>query len=90
MLYGWRSDIQGHPYTPVMFKLIVDTSFSWEYFKDEQGFSYVSPSCERLTGYAPGEFLSNPRLLEEIVHPSDLESFREHLQKAPAMGTPPV
>jgi len=69
-----------------MFKLIADTSFSWEYFKDEKGFSYVSPSCERLTGYAPGEFLSNPRLLEEIVHPSDLESFREHLQKAPGDG----
>jgi len=36
-----------------MFKLIADTSFSWEYFKDEKGFSYVSPSCERLTGYSP-------------------------------------
>ena len=69
-----------------MFKLIADTSFSWEYVKDDGGFSYVSPSCEHLTGYAPGEFLSNPRLLEEIVHPSDLESFREHLQKAPGDG----
>ncbi len=69
-----------------MFKLIVDTSFSWEYFKDEKGFSYVSPSCEWLTGYAPEEFRSNPRLLEEIIHPSDLESFREHLQKAPCDG----
>jgi len=69
-----------------MFKLIADTSFSWEYVKDDGGFSYVSPSCEHLTGYAPGAFLSNPRLLEEIVHPSDLESFREHLQKAPSDG----
>jgi PAS domain S-box-containing protein len=69
-----------------MFKLIADTSFSWEYFRDADRFAYVSPSCTRLTGYAPEEFLSNPRLLEEIVHPSHRESFREHLRKAPGDG----
>ena len=69
-----------------MFRLIADTSFSWEYFRDANGFAYVSPSCTHLTGYAPEEFLSNPRLLEEIIHPSHRESFREHLRKAPGDG----
>ncbi|MGE5855327.1 MAG: PAS domain-containing protein, partial [Syntrophaceae bacterium] len=69
-----------------MFRLIADTSFSWEYFRDANGFAYVSPSCTRLTGYAPEEFLSNPRLLEEIVHPSQRESFLEHLRQASRDG----
>ena len=69
-----------------MFRLIADTSFSWEYFRDANGFTYVSPSCTRLTGYAPEEFLSNPRLLEEIVHPSQRESFLEHLRQASRDG----
>ena len=69
-----------------MFRLIADTSFSCEYIRDANGFTYVSPSCTRLTGYAPDEFLSNPRLLEEIVLPSYRESFLEHLRKAPRDG----
>ena len=69
-----------------MFRLIADTSFSWEYFRDADGFAYVSPSCTRLTGYAPEQFLSNPRLLEEIAHPSHRESFLDHLSRAPRDG----
>ncbi len=69
-----------------MFRLIADTSFSLEYFRDANGFTYVSPSCTRMFGYAPDEFLSKPRLLEEIVHPSHRESFLEHLRKAPRGG----
>ena len=65
-----------------MFRLIADTSISWEYFRDANGFAYVSPSCSRLTGYAPEEFLSNPRLLEEITHPSNRKSFLDHLSHA--------
>jgi PAS domain S-box-containing protein len=66
-----------------MFRLIADTSISWEYFRDANGFAYVSPSCTRLTGYTPEEFLSNPRLLEEIAHPSHRKSFLDHLSFAP-------
>lgn len=66
-----------------IFKLIADTSSSCEYFRDENGYAYVSPSCARLTGYDPEDFLSNPRLLEEITHPSHRESLLEHLRKAP-------
>src|SRR5512137_84187 len=66
-----------------MFRLIADTSFSWEYFRDANGFVYVSPSCTRLTGYAPEEFLSDPRLLEGIAHPSHRQSLLDHLSHAP-------
>ena len=69
-----------------VFRLIADTSLGFEYFRDAGGFSYVSPACKRLTGYAPEEFLANPRLLEEIVHPSHRELFLEHLRNAPVDG----
>jgi len=71
-----------------MYKLIADSSFSWEYIRENDRFSYVSPSCARMTGYAPEEFLSRPRLLEEIVHPSHREAFEEHLRTAPRDGEP--
>lgn len=69
-----------------LFRLIAETSPGFEYVRDAGGFSYVSPACARLTGYGPEEFLANPRLLEEIVHPSHRELFLEHLRNAPGDG----
>jgi len=86
MRYGFLIATKGTLKLKNMFRQIADTSFSWEYFRDANGFTYVSPSCTRLTGYAPEEFLSNPRLLGEIVHPSHRESFLEHLHQAPRDG----
>ncbi len=88
MRYESSSIIRGYPHTMDLFRLIAETSLGFEYFRDAGGFSYVSPSCKRLTGYAPEEFLANPGLLEEIVHPSQREQFREHLRRAPCEGEP--
>ncbi|SNR79017.1 PAS domain S-box-containing protein/diguanylate cyclase (GGDEF) domain-containing protein [Humidesulfovibrio mexicanus] len=37
---------------------------------------YVSPSCERITGYQREHFLHNPRGLEDLVHQADLDAWR--------------
>jgi len=37
---------------------------------------YVSPSCERITGYPREYFLSDPRGLEALVHEEDLADWR--------------
>ncbi len=37
---------------------------------------YVSPSCERVTGYPREYFLSNPNGLEQLVHPEDQDAWR--------------
>ncbi|MBU1229712.1 MAG: EAL domain-containing protein [Proteobacteria bacterium] len=37
---------------------------------------YVSPSCERITGYQLDHFLSDPSGLEHLVHPEDLEAWQ--------------
>jgi len=39
---------------------------------------YVSPSCERVTGYPAQAFLDNPNMIEEIAHPDDQAMLREH------------
>jgi len=38
---------------------------------------YVSPSCERITGYPRESFLADPQGLEKLVHEDDCEAWRQ-------------
>ena len=50
---------------------------------DAEGcFTYVSPSAEALTGYAPAELTSGQITLEWLVHPADYERARAQMQSA--------
>jgi PAS domain S-box-containing protein len=40
----------------------------------------MSPSCKRLTGFAPEEFAEDPGLLRRIVHPTDKETYEQHVR----------
>ena len=40
-------------------------------FKPDMQFEYLSPSVEKMLGYPVSEFLSNPALAREIIHPDD-------------------
>lgn len=63
------------------FRTLVDWTYDWEKWLDQQGnIVYTSPSCERLTGYSPEEFIADPDLLIRIVHPDDRQSYKEHQQ----------
>ena len=54
------------------FRTIADFTYDWEYWMLPDGkMEYVSPSCERISGYSATEFLQNPQLLHEIIHPDD-------------------
>jgi len=62
------------------YKLIADFAHDWEmWFAPDSSIQYVSPSCENLTGYAAGELVNNPGMLDEIIYPSDLEDFRRFI-----------
>ena len=63
------------------YRLIADNADDWIYWIDEeQHFRYVSPACERLTGYSPAEFVSHgPKLFHDMVHPEDREVIHYHL-----------
>ena len=61
------------------FRTLVDWTYDWENWIDPQKrIVYISPSCERITGYSPEEFINDPDLLTEIVHPDDRDSYNEH------------
>ncbi len=54
------------------YRTVADFTYDWEYWQGPDGrYIYVSPSCERITGYRAEEFLQNPDLLDRIIHPDD-------------------
>ncbi len=62
------------------FKTVADYTYDWEYWlSPENEFKYISPSCERITGYSPQEFYQNPDLLFAILHPQCEAKFRLHV-----------
>jgi PAS domain S-box-containing protein len=64
------------------FRMVADFTYDWEYWINEQGkFNYISPSCERITGYSTEEFQENPELLLDIIHPDDRKNFNRHLKE---------
>jgi PAS domain S-box-containing protein len=65
-----------------MFHTMADFTYDWEYWQGPGGnLIYVSPSCERITGYSPEEFLQNPGLIRDIVHQDDLSVFDSPLHR---------
>ena len=58
---------------------IEDFTYDWEYWLDPHGrYLYVSPSCKRITGYSPDEFLQDSTILLKLVHPEDQEMVSKH------------
>lgn len=62
------------------FRTFADFTYNWEYWTGPDGdYVYISPSCERLTGYHAEEFMADPDLLTSIIHADDRVYFRNHL-----------
>jgi PAS domain S-box-containing protein len=70
------------------FRTIADFTYDWAYWVDPDGnYVYVSPSCERITGYRADEFQKDPELLKAIIHPDDYATITEHLRGEPVEGS---
>lgn len=64
------------------FQMVADYTYDWEYWVAPDGsMLYVSPSCERISGYTAAEFIQRPSLLAEIMHPEDRELVSRHHEK---------
>ena len=64
------------------YKIIADYSYDWETWEDQDGkLQYVSPSCQRISGYSSDEFLANQELFESIILGEDLSVWNSHRQK---------
>ncbi len=65
-----------------LFRTVSDFTYDWEYWIGPEGnYPYVSPSCERITGYRPDEFQKDPGLLKTITHPDDRTEIASHIDE---------
>lgn len=63
------------------FRTVADFTYDWETWRGpDLKYLYVSPSCHRITGYTHEEFMSDPQLLERIIHPEDRERMLSHFR----------
>jgi len=74
------------------YRIVADFTHDWEYWQNSDGtINYVSPSCERISGYSPQEFMDKPSLLMDIIVPEDKKSWGAHSCNVPkqlkSMGT---
>jgi PAS domain S-box-containing protein len=61
------------------YRTVANFTYDWEYWENLDGsLNYVSPSCERITGYTTRAFIDNPPLINEIIVPEDRDAWREH------------
>jgi PAS domain S-box-containing protein len=60
------------------FQAFADHTYDWEYWTAPDGrYVYMSPSCQRITGYCAEEFMQDPGLLERIIHPQDRDDVKQ-------------
>ena len=62
------------------YRMVADYNYDWESWIAPDGhFIYVSPSCERISGYPPDRFLDEPEFLERIIHHDDLSAWQNYM-----------
>jgi len=64
------------------YRIVADNTFDWEFWQaPSDRFIYTSPSCKRITGWDAIEFIKNPSLMIDIIHPEDRQQFVNHTNK---------
>lgn len=60
-------------------RTVADFTYDMEFWVDEnRTLQYMSPSCQRITGYERNQFIKDPALLQHIVYPEDRSVFDKH------------
>ena len=61
------------------YRTVADFTYDWEYWANvDNTLEYVSPSCERISGYTTRDFVDNPSLFREIIVPEDRDIWDKH------------
>jgi PAS domain S-box-containing protein len=61
------------------YRIVAENTFDWEFWIASDGkFTYISPSCQRVSGHSAAEFYADPGLLLRLIHPDDRELFNNH------------
>lgn len=65
----------------IKYRTVANFTYDWEYWVTPLGsLVFVSPAVEGITGYPADEFLSNPKLIRDLVHPKDRQNVISHLE----------
>lgn len=60
------------------YRTVADFTYDWEYWISPEGeYIYVSPSCERVSGYPPEAFFENRNLTIQIIHPEETYAIEQ-------------
>jgi len=61
------------------FRLLAEYNNDWEYWIDQNGkYVFISPACEKITGYKPEDFIHDPDLFLQIIRPDFVEFVKNH------------
>ena len=61
------------------YRTVADFTYDWEYWVNvDDTMEYISPSCERISGYPTRDFEDNPSLFKEIIVPEDRDIWDRH------------
>jgi PAS domain S-box-containing protein len=71
------------------YRTVAEFSPDCVYWQTTEGdIAYVSPACERVTGYSPEEFTASPQLLESLIHAEDQPLWKDHCHGRMPNGSP--
>lgn len=74
-----KEDITERKFQEEKYKIVADNTYNWEFWEGVNGqLNFVSPSCRKVTGYSADEFLANPELMMQVIHPDDREGYESH------------
>ncbi len=61
------------------YRTVADFTYDWESWENPDGtLRYVSPACQRITGYEVNQFMDTPVLLKTIILPEDRKIWSKH------------
>ncbi|MCP4675031.1 MAG: PAS domain S-box protein, partial [Deltaproteobacteria bacterium] len=64
------------------YRTVADFTYDWETWEGPDGdMLYVSPSCERISGYPAREFIDDPARFRKIIEPEDRSVWDMHLTR---------
>lgn len=77
------SDEQSIIESELRFKTVANYTKDWEYWiSHERKINFISPSCEKITGYTQKEFYDQPELIDKIIYKDDKDIFLTHETEA--------
>ncbi|MHB8994392.1 MAG: PAS domain S-box protein [Armatimonadota bacterium] len=69
------------------YRTVADCAYDWEcWYSPNDELLYISPSCERISGYTAAEFMADSGLLARIIHPEDRQVVWEHAEHCRKTG----